>query len=505
MSTANTSTNNGVAARARQALRSPDFAKLVSARYTSQLADGLFQAYIFARLVFLNTDNASTAASVAKAVALLIVPFSLIGPFAGVFIDRWSRRLILVWTPVLKAAALVPLLFIDVTWIVYALCLVVVSANRFFLTTAGAVTPSLVSDADLLVGNAITGSAGTVITAGGLAVGSRIAGHVDARALLVATIVLWPIASWLAARIADPLRAERPTARLREDLARVVREFVSGGRRLFATPPAIAAVTSVFYDQMLINTVAVLSVIVFKDEYKQGIASYSNIVVAAGFGVLAGMITVGFLESRLNRQQTMALAFGLAGVAAILASLHITGVTILLLTFVLAMTFPWRKTPADTLVQESLPNRYRGRVFALQDLAFTMPRVFAALILVVVYDVWHLSVAAIVAIVGVLFVIWPPVLLAWVRRPRYVRLRFAEGGRAEETPRAVVVGGEEEPVELVSSALVEQDGERRRRLRLRASDESFDVTATEGATRWRVEREIPADIAGDDGAAAPPR
>jgi MFS family permease len=421
-----------------------------------------------------------------------------------VFIDRWSRRRILVWTPVLKAAALIPLLFVDVTWVVYALSLVVVSANRFFLTTAGAVTPSLVSDADLLVGNAITGSAGTVITAGGLAVGSRIAGHVDARALLVATIVLWPVASWLASRIADPLRAERPTARLREDLVRVVREFASGGRRLFATPPAFAAVTSVFYDQMLINTVAVLSVIVFKDEYKEGIASYSNIVVAAGVGVLAGMITVGFLEARLNRQQTMALAFGLAGVAAILVSLHITGVTILLLTFVLAMTFPWRKTPADTLVQESLPNRYRGRVFALQDLAFTMPRVFAALILVVLYDVWHLSVAVIVAIVGVLFVLWPPVLLAWVRRPRYVRLRFAEGGRAAETPRAVVVGGEEEPVGLVSSALVEQDGQRLRRFRLRATDEMFDVTAPEGATRWRVEREVPVDIAGGGRAVAPP-
>jgi MFS family permease len=484
----------GVAARARAALRSPDFSRLVSARYVSQSGDGLFQAYIFARLVFLNTDNQSTAASVAKAVALLIVPFSLIGPFAGVFIDRWSRRLILVWTPVLKAAFLVPLLFVDVSWVIYALSLVVVSANRFYLTTAGAVTPSLVSDNELLVGNAITGSAGTVITASGLAIGSRVAGHVDARWLIAAAVVLWPVATWLASRIANPLRAERPASRLRDDLARVVREFVSGGRRLFATPPALAAVSSVFYDQMLINTVAVLSIIVFKDKFKEGIASYSNIVVAAGFGVLAGMITVGFLESRLNRQQTMALAFGLAGVASLLASLHITGVTILVLTFVLAMTFPWRKTPADTLVQESLPNRYRGRIFALQDIAFTMPRVFAALILVLLYDVWHLSVAVIVAIIGVLFVIWPPVLLAWVRRPRYVRVRFVEGGRAEETPRALVVGGEEEPVELVSSSLVERDGQRLRRFRLRGAEETFDVTSVEGGTRWRVEREVPVDI-----------
>ncbi len=488
-------TGHGVVARAREALASKDFARLVSARYVSQFADGLFQAFVFARLVFLDTDSQGTAAQVAKAVALLIIPFSLIGPFAGVFIDRWSRRLILVWTPVLKAACLVPLLFVDADWAIYALSLLVVSSNRFYLTTAGAVNPSLVTDQDLLVGNAITGSAGTVITAAGLAIGSRVAGRVDPRALLAAAVVLWPVASWFASRIVDPLRADRPIGRLREDLARVMRDFASGARRLFATPPALAAVTSVFYDQMLINTVAVLSVIVFKDQYKQGIASYSNIVIAAGFGVLAGMVTVGFLESRLNRQRIMALAFGIAGVAGILVSLHITGVTILLLTFTLAMTFPWRKTPADTIVQESLPNRYRGRVFAIQDIAFTIPRVLAALILVALLNVWDLSVATIVGITGVLFLVWPPVLLAWVRRPRYVRLRFHEAGRAEQTPVAVIVGGEEEPVELLGSALVEQGGRRLRRYRLRAADETFDVTAPEGSTRWRVEREVPTDIA----------
>jgi MFS family permease len=484
----------GVVGRVRTALASKDFARLVSARYASQFGDGLFQAFIFARLVFLNTDKQSTAAQVAKAVSLLIIPFSLIGPFAGVFIDRWSRRLILIWTPVLKAVCLIPLLFIDASWAVYTLALVNVSSNRFYLTTAGAVTPSLVQDRQLLVGNAITGSAGTVITAAGLAIGSRVAGHVNAKFLLVGVIVLWPIAAWFASRISDSLRARRPDVGIREDLVRVAREFASGGRRLFATPRALAPVTSVFYDQMLINTVAVLSIVIFKNQFHQGIASYSNIVIAAGFGVLAGLVTVGLLEARLSRERIMALAFGIAGIASILVAFKITSVTILLLTFILAMTFPWRKTPADTLVQESLPNRYRGRIFAIQDIAFTMPRVIAALLLVVWLNVLDVSVGQIVFATGVLFIVWPPVLLAWIKRPRYVRLTFHEAGRAEQTPIAVVVGGEHEPVEVLRSELVERDGERLRRFRLRASDEAFDVVAPDGAERWQVERELPTDI-----------
>ena len=483
--------------RAKAALASHDFRDLLLARYTSQLGDGLFQAFIFAQLVFLNTDKAGTATQVARAVALLVVPFSVIGPFAGVFIDRWSRRKILVFTPLLKAVALVPLLLASKTnWLVYALALVNVSSNRFYLTTAGAVLPSLVGDDELLVSNAIASPAGTVITAGGLAVGSRLAGHFDPRLLLVMSLVCWPVAAFFASSIRNPLTIDRPMARIREDLVRVAREFATGCRRLFATPPALAAVTSVFYDQMLINVVAVLSIVIFKDQFKQGIASYSNIVVAAGLGVAVGMVTVGFLEHRLTRARIMALAFGMAGAMSVLVSFRITGPSILLLTFVLAATFPWRKTPADTLVQESLPNRFRGRVFAIQDIAFTMPRVFAALILVLLLNVFHLTPPPIVGAIGVLFLVWPPVLLAWVQRHRTVRLRFHAGGRADETPRAVVVAGEEEPVEVLRSTLEDHDGARIRRFRLKAVDEVFDVSAPEGSERWRVEREVPADIMG---------
>src|SRR6476469_2777883 len=127
-------TGDGMVERARDAFLSPDFARLALAKYSSQFGDGLFQAFIFAQLVFLNTDKQGTAILIAKAVALLTVPYSLIGPFAGVFIDRWSRRLILVWTPALKAACLIPLLVTDQNGLVYAFTLIVVSANRFYLT-----------------------------------------------------------------------------------------------------------------------------------------------------------------------------------------------------------------------------------------------------------------------------------------------------------------------------------------------------------------------------------
>ena len=134
---------SGSVARARAALRSTDFARLLQARLLSQFADGVFQAFLIDRLVFLSPDAQGTAAGVAKAFAVLVIPFSIVGPFAGVLIDRWSRRRILLWTPLVRAAfvlALIPLH--GGGWILYVPTLVVVSLNRFYLSTAGAVMPA---------------------------------------------------------------------------------------------------------------------------------------------------------------------------------------------------------------------------------------------------------------------------------------------------------------------------------------------------------------------------
>jgi MFS family permease len=496
----------GSIGRAKSALRSKDFQRLLLARYLSQFGDGVFQAYIFDKLVFLAPDSQNTAAAVAKAVALLIIPFSLLGPFAGVFIDRWSRRRILVYSPLVKAAAAVPLLFVvHGNGLIYVLALVVVSVNRFYLTTAGAVNPSLVADQDLLIGNAMSGSAGTVITAGGLAIGSRVAGHLDPAVLIAVTLVCWPLAMLLAATIRNPLRADRPRGTIREDLGRVTRELVGGFRRLVATPPALGPVVSVSVDQTLINIVAVLSIVVFKEEFNKGIASYSNIVVAAGFGVVVGMLTVGLLEDRMQKVRLIAMAFAVAGLVSIAVAPVITGPSILFLTFVLAASFPWRKIPADTLVQENLPNRFRGRIFALYDIAFTMPRVLGALIVVLLHDVWGLSTGWLVGVVGVLFLAWTPVLPRWVRRPRFVRVRFYAGGSADEVPRSIVVGGEETDVEVIRSSVEERGATRVRRYRLRSADEIVDIVDDARGDRWRVERDIPLDIAADELTGPPPR
>jgi len=474
----------GTLARARDALRSSDFRALLASRLTSQLADGFFQAYLVAQLVFLNPDKGGTAAGVARAYALLVIPFSVVGPLSGVFIDRWSRRRILWATPLIRAAACVILLPLRGTGpVLYAASLVVVSLNRFFLSTASAVMPTLVPGEDLLVGNSMATVGGTVVTFAGIVLGTKLVDPWGARGVLLVAAVGYPLASWISSRLRDPLRPRRVTNTLGEHLSTVARELWAGGRRLAATPVALGSIVSISLEQFLVGFVTVLSLVVFKEQFREGVGSYGNILAAGGAGVLAGTLTVGWLESKLPKPRIVALSFVLAGVVALAVAPHVVGTTILALSFVLGLTFAWGKIPVDTMVQEAIPDRYRGRAFAVYDIVYAMARVLAAGAAVVVIP--HVSTPWIVAVVGVIFLGWSPVIPWWLGRPQRVGLRFHAGGRADEVPRAMVIGGEDEPVEVVGSSLHERGSGRIRRFEVRTADGAL-VHLTEDGPKWRI-------------------
>ena len=478
----------GTLARAREALSSGDFRHLLAGRLTSQFADGLFQAYLVAQLVFLDPAKHGTALGVAKAYAVLVIPFSIVGPLAGVFIDRWSRRRILAISPLIRAAAVAALLpLAGQSLVLYAPALIVVSLNRFYLSTASAVMPTLVPEPDLLVGNSMATVGGTVATFVGIVAGAKLADPIGTRGLLVLILVLYPLAAAAGSRISNPLRPLAGDATsIRADLVRVAGELWRGARRLAATPAAVGSIVSVSLDQFLVGLVTVLSLVVLKERFAEGIGSFGNITAAGGLGVLAGTLTVGALEDRLPKPRIVALAFAAAGLTTMALAPAIGGFTILVISFVLGLTFSWRKIPVDTIVQETIPDRFRGRVFAVYDILYSMARVIAAGVAVLVIP--HVSTGWLVAAVGLVYLLWTPVLPWWVRRPQWVGVRFYAGGTADETPRAVDIGGEEQAVELERSWIEERSGERLRRLRLRADDGTrLDVISHPGSDRWRAE------------------
>jgi MFS family permease len=481
--------------RGRAALRSEDFRRLFAMRLVSTLGDGLLQAALVASIVF-DPERQDTITGFAIASAIVVLPYSALGPFVGVFIDRWSRRRILVLSPLLRAAAVGLVLFdpIAAPLPFYAGALWVLSVNRLFLATATASTPRLVPTEDLLVANSLSTVGGTTALLAGVFAGGLVSDAAGTLPVVVTAAATWVGASALARRIRDTLVPHRgvasaPARSLRGDLSGAIRELDDGARHLMRTPRALAPILSMSIDQMGQGIVLVLSLFVFRERFDQGVGSFSTLIGAGAVGVLVGLLSVGKLEERLSKERIVALGFVLGGAALIAVATHVTGWTVLVASAVVGLAFAWKKVPADTMVQEAVPDRYRGRVFAVYDGAYQCFRLLATVLAIPMLPA--LGVAGSVATVGAVFLFWSPVLPWWLRGVPEIVVLFHEGARAEEWPRAVVWGGVEESVDVVWSRLEEIAGVRSRRYRLALEDgTTLEVSRPEGEDSWHLDREL---------------
>ncbi|MEX2275595.1 MAG: MFS transporter [Actinomycetota bacterium] len=483
--------------RTKGALRSPDFRRLLVMRIVSTVGDGLFQASLITSLVF-SPDEQTTTEGFALASLVIVLPFSVIGPFAGVFIDRWPRRRILIVGPLLRAAIVGLVLFNagDAPVLFYGGALWVLSVNRFYLTTANAVVPRLVPTEDLLIANSLATIGGTTALIAGAFAGGLVADAFGTVPLIVGCAVVWLAASVLAWRIHSDLRPhmlpESPEL-LRHALRRVAVEFGDGVRQLVHTPRALGPITSMGIDQLCQGLILVLSLFVFRDRFQEGVGSFSYLIGAGGLGVFAGLVTVGKLEERFEKEQIIAGSFLLSGVTLLAIAPLIGPWTVLIASFFVGLSFAWKKIPADTLVQESVPDGYRGRIFAAYDVVYQGARLFAAALAIPMLP--GLGEAWSVTAVAVILLLWAPVLPRWLAHVPELRLVFAAGSGPGAEPIAVVWGGVEEPVHVVRSWDEERAGTQMTCLRLDLEDGTrIDVSRRGDEEVWRLDRELDPDV-----------
>jgi len=432
--------SEGGVAQARGVLGSRDFRRLLAARMTSQLGDGLFLASVLLTVVFL-PEQQSTVRGFALATTLFLLPFSLLGPFAGVFVDRWRRRRILVAVPLVRAgASLLILPGAAALVLVYIGTLVTFSAARLYQATSTAVMPRVLGAAGpaeptprqaigarpdarptggsrLFAANTVVAIGGSAALFGGLFAGGQLAVGAGVPAVLALACAGWSASALLGASLSSSLPPERPAAMpLGGALSVVIAELGDGFHRIRTTPAALAPILAVAVGQLLQMVVIVVSLVVVKEGLKGGLVSFSWLVAAGGAGVFLGFLTVGSVGRRVPGPLLIGVAFALSALSLIPAILALGAATLSVGAVLLGVSYAWTRVPADTLAQRAVPDRYRGRVFTVMDLGFNAARVLGALIAVPVVP--RLGAQATLVAVAILFLFWAPVTPLWLQGGR---------------------------------------------------------------------------------------
>lgn len=431
----------------RRLLRLPDFRKLFAVRLTSQTGDGMFQVGL-ATLFFFSPESASTAAGVAAAFAVLLLPFTVVGPWAGVLLDRWRRRQVLVVGNlvrfVIASAIAVLLLTGGVGPPVYVLALVTLSINRFLLSALSAALPRVVDGPLLLTANSLTPTlgAGAAGLGGGigLALGLVLAqGRGKDAVVLGAAAALFLAASHLAARMPPDLLGpghRAGGASLRRSLAELAQGLADGARHLRRRGTPARALAVMATHRFLYGVVFIASILISRNlladpaNTSAGLATFGTVLAASALGFVVAAVATPVLSPRTGAHAWIVLCLVLAAASQLLLTVTITRWALLLGAGMLGLAAQGAKIAVDTIVQLDTDDAFRGRAFALYDVLYNAAFVAsAALAALVLPDTGYSRVVFAALAAGYL----ATAALYWSRsRPTRIRTRRRPGQRFRE-------------------------------------------------------------------------
>ncbi|RCG30092.1 MFS transporter [Sphaerisporangium album] len=377
----------------RAVLRVRDFRRLFSTRLVSQFSDGIFQ-FAVVGYAFFTPEKQTSATEAAVAFAVLLLPYSILGPFAGVFIDRWSRRQILVIAPLVRgslltvAALLVALGAPD--WCFYTAALAVLGVNRFFLSALSASLPHVVEPERLMLANAVTPTSGTVATFIGAGVGYLLrlafgSGHGGTALLLVASGLIFGGSALIALTMRRGLLGpsyDPGLPQAREALRNVVTGLADGARHIVHLRSPAAALGGMAAHRFLYGMTFVMTVMLYRfyftTDAEAGLNHITGVLATSGVGFFTAALITPWATERFRPEAWIPIMLATSGVLGLLLCLPFRQPGFLAAGFVLGVTGQSVKICTDTIVQRDVEDAYLGRVFSIYDMLFNGTLVLAA-------------------------------------------------------------------------------------------------------------------------------
>jgi len=407
-----------------QILTDRKFARLLRVRWTGQLTDGIFQSAL-ASFVLFSPERQANALSAALAFAVVLLPYSIIGPFVGTILDRISRQRAIAFSNLTRAITLLIislLIFQGRTGVELTIfVLVAFGVNRLILAGLSAGIPLMIESKSLISANAlaVTGGSVFVVIGGGIGLGIRklidglvTADHADGYIILFAAagyLTAALFASFLKKKEIGPLDHEIKNASFAQGIIEMregvnfLRQHIDAARGIAAVALHRGGITALTLIALLLerNT--------FNDpaDSEAGLAGLSFTLSIAAIGFVVGAVAAPYGVRKVGRHRWMRFSLMASTLGPLSILFTRTPFSLVCAAFLTALFGQSLKVTNDALVQSKIDDIYRGRVFSVYDVvvngAIVSGAVIAALLLPNSGDTYVVPalVAAIYLIAGV--------------------------------------------------------------------------------------------------------
>ncbi|MFM7542920.1 MAG: MFS transporter [Actinomycetales bacterium] len=364
--------------------------RLLALRWTGQLTDGIFQSAL-ASFVLFSPERQPDAKSAAAAFAVVLLPYSVIGPLVGTILDRFSRQRIILLANLFRALTLIfiaGLVRNGATGIELTIfVLLAFGVNRLILAGLSAGLPLLLDTTGpegrtTLVSvnaTAVTGGTVFVVIGGGIGIGIRNlldgnwrADQADALLITISSITFF-IAALLALLLKKTDLGPLPGEIKRESVAQAYREMIAAFRILRTIRDCFLGITATAIQRSGLTALTLMALLLNRNTFydpnnpESGLAGFAFAITIAGIGITLGAILAPFGVARFGRHRWIRISLFASAILPIALAINQNQFFLVATGFFAGMAGQGVKVTNDALVQSKIMDQYRGRVFAVYD------------------------------------------------------------------------------------------------------------------------------------------
>ncbi len=336
-----------------------------------------------------------TRSSTSVSILLLtfLVPAVIFGAVAGVYVDRFDRRMMLVATNLLRALAFLVLVFFDENLVVlYLLTIAVATLTTFFAPAEAAMIPIVVTKRQLITANGMFIFALQASFVAGFAIlGPLFSSLLGTQLLILVVAALYAVAAamcWVLPTSdprAAPNRAGEAIGEARGAVAATfsqLREglvYIGQNRRIFWSLSYLAITASLVGVMGVLGPDFAVTVLGLSED------GFVIVILPLGVGLVLGILALNVYGKYFSRQRIIEVGLISLGVSLVVLALAqriggplLTGPIVSLLTVVVVVAFTAGVSyalvavPAQTQLQEELPSEVRGRVFGVLNMLVSL-------------------------------------------------------------------------------------------------------------------------------------
>ena len=382
------------------ALRDSDgLGRLSTARLAALLSEGIHQAALGGVVLF-SPEAATTPAAIAGGFAVMLLPYSIVGPFAAAALDRWDRRVVVAVAALVRTLAILATIALVAAGAVrsgpglaalFGLSLVAIGLGRLINTGMTAAMPKVVPDRILAATNSVLVTVGSVVTAVGavaafavlavLGAGDAAVSWTLVPAVVTAVVGVWAILALPSRHLGpddDELVTHPGAGVTRDAVGLFAGGLAEGVRAARSTPLVWVSLAGVTLGRAAFGITTMLAILLLRDVETAG-GGGPVVAGMGGFGLVSAAVAAGmglaavvtpWAIARSRRILVVAAGATVSAVAQLAVGPTLDPTALVAGAVALGLGAQVVKLVADNAMQTDVPDARRGGVFALQDALF---------------------------------------------------------------------------------------------------------------------------------------